>query len=212
MSRAKNELDFTKQKMKMWRGFTLFLGVLLFFGLMVHQSKINEFTLYIPPDLTAGKIQSIHEVPNPSVYTFATYIYQQINRWEKDGQENFRANIEGLRFFLTPRYYQQLHDEYTRKLKLGELQGRTRGISEMVGHTYTDDKVIVLAKNRAWEVNIDLKVQEWFRGMEVKNVDIRFPLKVVRFDIDKERNPWGLALDGYVTRPKRIVEKNLANK
>ena len=209
MSRAKNELDFTLQKMKLWRSFTLFLGGLLLYGGMIHQSKINEFTLHIPPDLTAGKIQNIYEVPEPNIYTFSTYIYQQINRWETNGQDDFKENIEGLRFYLTPRYYYQLKDEYEKKMKQGELQGRTRGIAEMTGHTYTEDKVKTLAKNNAWQVDVDLKVQEWFRGMEVKNVNIRYPLKIVRFDVDKERNPWGLALDGYVSRPTRIIEKNL---
>jgi integrating conjugative element protein (TIGR03746 family) len=212
MSRAKNELDFTLQKMKMWRGFTLFLGVLLLFGLMVHKSKINDFTIHIPPDLTAGKVQNINHVAHASVYTFSTYIYQQINRWKEDGKKDFTKNIETLRFYLTPRYYQQLKTEYKKKLQQGELQGRIRGVSEMAGHNYTEDKVTMLAKNRAWEVKVDLNVQEWFRGMEVKNVNIQYPLKVVRFDIDKERNPWGLALDGYVSKPIKIIEKKTEKK
>ena len=209
MSRAKNELDFTIQKMKIWRFMTLVLAGLLFFGMLVHQSKINEFTLHVPPDLSSGKVLNIRDVAHPSIYTFTTYIYQQLNRWEEDGQADFLANIEGLRFYFTPRFYQQLKDEYNKKLREGELQGRTRGISEMAGHNYSEDKVKMLSKNSAWEVSADMKVQEWFRGMEVKNVDIRYPLKVVRFDVDKERNPWGLALDGYSRKPAKIIEKNL---
>jgi len=33
---------------------------------------------------------------------------------------------------------------------------------------------------------------------------VRYPIKVVRLDIDPERNPFGLALDCYDGTPQRI--------
>ena len=33
---------------------------------------------------------------------------------------------------------------------------------------------------------------------------MRYPIKVVRLDVDPERNPFGLALDCYAGTPQRI--------
>ena len=41
----------------------------------------------------------------------------------------------------------------------------------------------------AWTVLLDMQVTETFGGQGVKDVFIRYPLRVVRFDVDRERNP-----------------------
>ena len=38
----------------------------------------------------------------------------------------------------------------------------------------------------------------------MKRVVVRYPLRVVRFDLDPERNKWGLALDCYQGTPQKI--------
>jgi hypothetical protein len=43
--------------------------------------------------------------------------------------------------------------------------------------------------------------------MPVKQTAIRYPLRVVRYPVDAEANPWGLALDGFAgDGPTRIDE------
>ena len=45
------------------------------------------------------------------------------------------------------------------------------------------------------------------KGMTVKKTTIRYPLRVVRFSIDPESNPWGLALDGFAASgPRRLSD------
>ena len=39
---------------------------------------------------------------------------------------------------------------------------------------------------------------------QVKRALVRYALKVVRMDIDPERNPFGLVLDCYARAPERI--------
>ena len=52
---------------------------------------------------------------------------------------------------------------------------------------------------------LDAQLLETSRGMAVKDTYIRYPLHVVRYDVDRERNPWGLALNCYANRrPERI--------
>ncbi|MCR2307553.1 DUF2895 family protein, partial [Salmonella enterica] len=49
-----------------------------------------------------------------------------------------------------------------------------------------------------------------FGGSAVKDVFIRYPLRVVRFDVDRERNPWLLALDCFGSNaPARLNPADL---
>jgi len=46
--------------------------------------------------------------------------------------------------------------------------------------------------------------------MTVKRTRIRYPLRVVRYAVDPEANPWGLALDGFgADGPRRLTDADL---
>ena len=45
-----------------------------------------------------------------------------------------------------------------------------------------------------------------YRGETIKNTAVHYALRVVRYDVDPERNPFGLALAGFATTPERLVE------
>jgi integrating conjugative element protein (TIGR03746 family) len=55
-----------------------------------------------------------------------------------------------------------------------------------------------------WIVTLDLDVDEYYRGDLVKRAFVRYPIRVVRYDVDPEHNPWGLALDCFANPPERI--------
>jgi hypothetical protein len=47
-------------------------------------------------------------------------------------------------------------------------------------------------------------------GVAVKETTVRYPLRVVLYDVGPEANPWGLALDGYAAAgPRRLTEDEL---
>ena len=56
----------------------------------------------------------------------------------------------------------------------------------------------------SWLVKLDLNADEYYAAEPVKRVVVRYPLRVVRFDLDAERNKWGLALDCYQGTPQKI--------
>jgi integrating conjugative element protein (TIGR03746 family) len=212
MSRAKNELDFEIFKKKMWRGFTFFLGVLLLIGTQVHQSRIQEIDVHIPPELGNSVVQKAGHIPKPNVYLFTSNILQALNNWTENGEQDFLQNIEAYQHYLTPSFKEQLVKLYEKKRNKGELSERIRGVQEIFGHEYDDSRVQSLASN-VWRVNVDLKIREWLQGMKVKEVDLAFPLRVVRYDINRQLNPWGMALDGFIELPRKIKAKEpeLAN-
>ena len=147
----------------------------------------------IPPDLTQGMVTNFDNVPAPLVYTFAYYILQQLNRWTSDGEKDYPNQIYRLQGFLTPGCRAAMEADMNLKQGLGELRQRVRSMQEILGQSYVRSRVQVESGD-SWNVWLDVNVNESIGGHPVKDVLLRYSLRVVRFDVDKEVNPWGLAL------------------
>lgn len=164
--------------------------------------------LHIPPDVSEGVVVRPGEVPRPNVYSFALYVWQQINRWQGNGQNDYAESIYRFSAYLTPRFRELLLADMRRRGLTGELDERVRGVQEIPGHHYAFNRVDAIGDG-VWVVWLDLAVEEHYRRTLVKQAFIRYPLRVVRMDIDKARNPFGLAIDGYAgegPRPLRDDE------
>lgn len=169
----------------------LLVGVMLLWwrnGLLQETQRV-----YIPPDLTQGLVTDFESVPAPTIYTFAHYIFQQLNRWRDDGESDYPQQIFSMQGFLTPGCRVALEEDMNQKQRLGELRQRVRSMQEILGQSYSRQRVEI-ESGKSWNVWLDVNVKESIGGHPVKDVMLRYLLKVVRFNVDKEVNPWGLAL------------------
>lgn len=177
----------------------------LYAGWLTAPSRID---LNIPPDLRNGATLKIGEVPPANVYTFAHYIFQQLNYWPEDGSQDYGKAVFRFAAYLTPHYRQQLLEDLKERGKAGELQ-RTRTVTEIPGHGYAENRVDILG-NGSWIVWLDLQMTETVNGVPVKQAALRYPIHVVRYDVSREVNPYGLALDGYSDEgPRRLSDEEL---
>ena len=81
-----------------------------------------------------------------------------------------------------------------------------RALQGIPGLGYSESRVDILDA-QTWQVWLDLELLESVKGMTVKRTRIRYPLRVVRYAVDPETNPWGLALDGFgADGPRRLTE------
>lgn len=166
-------------------------------------------TVHIPPDLRSGAVLAVDEVPAANVYAFAFYIFQQLNRWPEDGASDYGRAIFRVAPYLTPRYRADLIAELEHKGRQGELAYRVRGVQEIPGHGYEERRVECLDA-QTWVVWLDLDILESVKGMTIKRTAIRYPLRVVRYAVDLDANPWGLALDGFADEgPRRLTPAEL---
>lgn len=165
----------------------------------------QDLRIILPPDLRAGATLAADEIPPPAVYAFAYYLFQQLNRWPKNGETDYPRALYQLASYMTPAFEGLARAELEAKGRQGELAERTRALQELPGSAYTSQRVQVLG-NGVWVVTLDAQIIETVRGAKVKDTTIRYPLRIVRYPIDPERNPWGLALDGYAERPRRLSE------
>jgi integrating conjugative element protein (TIGR03746 family) len=212
MRRYRYEIDNVRAHVRsLW--VVIAIQAVVIAGLWFGWSQSPErLTVHIPPDLRSGAVLAVDEVPPPNVYAFAFYIFQQLNRWPEDGASDYGRAIFQVSPYLTPRYRADLIAELEQKGRQGELAYRVRGMQQIQGHGYEERRVDVLSAH-AWIVWLDVDLLESVKGMTVKRTAIRYPLRVVRYAVDLEANPWGLALDGYGAEgPRRLTDAELSDK
>ncbi len=193
MNSVRNKLIAATEHIKTLR---ILLGLFLLFiiALWVRNGSLQEARrIYIPPDLTQGAIVQFDNVPPPVVYTFASYIFQQLNRWKEDGEEDYQSQIFKLQGYLTPSCINFLTEDMNTKSQLGELRSRVRMIEESINDGYSRQRVLIETP-KSWMVWLDFNIRETISGHPVKDIHVRYPLRVIKFDVDKEVNPWGLAI------------------
>ena len=205
MQRYRYEIDNVRGHLRsLWAviGLLLTIIVALWIGWMRMPGTI---TVHIPPDLRSGAVMALDEVPPANIYAFAFYIFQQLNRWPDDGAEDYGKAIFRIAAYLTPRFREQLIADMEAKGKQGQLAYRVRSLQAIPGQVYEERRVDVLSKE-SWVVWLDLELRESVKGMTVKKTTIRYPLRVLRYAVDAEANPWGLALDGFAAEgPQRLA-------
>ena len=206
MSRYRHEIDNARAHIvSLWLVIIL-LAIGLAYAFRGWANAPSDITLHIPPDLSAGSTVRVGEVPKPNVYGFGYYMWQQLNRWPRDGAEDFPAKLYRFAAYVTPAFRAELLRDMDRRGRMGELTGRVRALYEAPGAQYEDSRVETVGPN-AWTVTIEAEIEETLAGLPVKHTRIRYPLRVVRYDVDRELNPWGMAIDGFAAPgPSRIEE------
>ena len=210
MQRYRHEIDNVRSHLRsLWAVIGLQTLVILALWVGWSQSPKN-LRIHVPPDLRSGATMSVGEVPPATVYAFAFYIFQQLNRWPDDGSKDYGRAIFRIAPYVTARYRTDLIADMEHKARRGELAYRVRGVHEVPGHGYQERRVDVLGSG-VWVVWLDLDLLESVKGMTVKQTNIRYPLRVVRHAVDPEANPWGLALDGFEGEgPRRLSDAELS--
>lgn len=202
ISALENERQFGRYKTR------IIIGLFLIIALMAigWARAPEDITLHYPPDLRQGAIMRIGEVDPATVYLFAQYILQQINSWDHDGATDYPQRVSALRYYMTPNYRQHLEDDIDARNSEGELSGRVRTMSFLGGGQYRDDFVQI--DGDGWIAWFDVHIKEFVVGEIVKDVVLRYPVRVVPYDVDREMNPWQLALDGSGRfQPMRVLTR-----
>jgi len=206
MSRFRNEVMHLQAHVKTLRQIVASLLVVVFLLGAGWASAPKNLTIHVPPDLRSGSTRKWWEVPAESVYAFTFYIWQQAQRWPTNGDDDYPRNLKALAAYFTPSCRAFLQQDYEYRRGNGELRQRVRGIYEIPGRGYGDDPAarVQVVSTSNWIVTLDVSADEYLGSEQVKRALVRYALKVVRMDIDPERNPFGLALDCYANAPQRI--------
>lgn len=81
MSQYKNALSGRDSHILTLRGVITALFIALIVALWGWKTAPTDLTIYNPPDLRSGSTRKWWEVDPSYVYSFAFYIFQQLNSW-----------------------------------------------------------------------------------------------------------------------------------
>ena len=210
MARLKKALDGRDSHILTLRILIGILAIALLYSIAGWKSAPEHIKIDIPPDLRSGSTRGIQERHPFNVYAFGYYIFQQMNNWPVEGVEDYKKQINRLSCYITPRFKGELERDYEQRLKRHELN-RTRALQEMPDRPYTDKRVYVESGD-SWVAFYDVNIKETFRSEIVKDIFVRYPVRIVRWDVDPECNLWGLALDGFYKNPKRLEGNQQENE
>ena len=209
MGKVKRALDGRDAHIVTLRMIILVLVAVIAYALFGWSQSPKRIKVDIPPDLRTGSSRGIEEHHPYNIYGFGLYIWQQMNNWPAGGDKDYAANIERLACYITPKFKAALERDYTQKERRSELR-RTRALQEMLDRPY-EPKRVWMESGESWVSYYDVSIKEAYRGETVKDIYVRYPLRVVRWDVNSECNPWGLALDGLYADPKRLEGSVHAN-
>lgn len=206
MSRFRSEVAHLQAHVKTLRTTASAFFLLALFLALGWWHAPRDLTIHVPPDLRSGSVRKWWDVPPESVYAFTLYVFQQLHRWPTNGEEDYARNIRALAPYFTPACKSFLESDFAARRDSGELRQRVRGIYEIPGRGFGDDPALRVKtlSQRDWLVTLDVTADEYYGAEQVKRVFVRYPIKVVRDDVDAEKNPFGLALDCFASTPERI--------
>jgi len=177
----------------------------------------DSLTVHNPPDLRSGSTRAWWDINPSNVYAFSFYIWQQLNRWETDGSKNYKDNIFSLSPYFTASCKIFLEADFEERLLKGEIKGRTRHVQEIPGRGYKSGSIknggsVDVLSNDSWLSNLDLAVVEEYGGLPVRDIYVRYPLKIIRADVDPESNEWGLQIACFEGKPQKIYKPDQAEE
>lgn len=203
MSTHKRALDHRDSHIRTLRAacVALCLGCLLL-GVGWYKAPTN-LTIHNPPDLRSGSTRKWWEIEPSSVYSFAFYVFQQVNRWPTNGEVDYPRNIRRFSPYLTSSCRAFLEKDVDIRRRDNELKDRERSVNEIPERGFETSRVDILSRD-AWVVYLDLVTDEHYLAEKVKSSLVRYPIRVVRNDVDPEKNPFGLQLDCFADTPQRL--------
>jgi integrating conjugative element protein (TIGR03746 family) len=167
------------------------------------QGSIKTQSVSIPPDLRSGATVELGKAHPANVFAFTSYIFQMLNDWPVDGSKDYGKNIYKLQAYLSKSYMEKLLGETKLKGARGELEGRTRQLKLLAGY---DEQHVDIISDTSWVVWLDIELTEHVKGLEIKRLNIRYPIKIKKIDSQPDTNPWGLIIDGYTQPPFELKD------
>lgn len=204
MSRFKSREEEMLKSVRYRDRIITFLALALAISITGLVRAPHVIDVYQAPDPRFGNLNQPGAVPPTAVYTFASHIFTLLNTWPNDGAQDYKANGSRLSAYLTPNYFKEVWDDADSRLAANELKGRTRTVSLADGAAYTD-AAVKLTGDDAWVVFLDLHLEERVDNNVVKDVNVRYPLRIIKRRISRDKNPWQLAIDGFASTPVRLL-------
>ncbi|GDV05594.1 hypothetical protein BvCmsSIP024_04498 [Escherichia coli] len=145
MSRFRHALQDRDQHIRSLRIISAVLAGFLLLACIGWMTAPSRLTIHNPPDLRSGSTRPWWEVPPSTVYSFAFYIFQQLNAWPKNGEVDYPAKIHALSAYLTPSCRELMEGDVRRRK---EMQGNCLTVCAWCMKSLSTGTVVATTKIR----------------------------------------------------------------
>jgi len=199
-------MDFQNQKVKMLWGF---IGILCVIILLLWSStnrikdQLKNQRIYLTPaQVLQGGYYKTNSVSNAFVYGFAYQMFVAINTWSDNAQKDYKKNIIDYRYYITPSYRSYLNNDYENSFETGNLLDSVQTIAPYNGMGYVNGNQVKRTGDNSWVVDLRLRVTRYKDNAVLMDALYEYKVRVVRAAESIQYNPWGLVLDGLVSKKR----------
>ena len=199
-------IDFQKQKLKIFR---YFIGILCVIILLLWSSingikeQLKTQRLYLTPaQVLQGGYYKINSISNAFVYGFVYQMFVAINTWSDNAQKEYKKNIIDYRYYITPSYRSYLNNDYENSFETGNLLDSVQTIAPYNDISYVNGTQVKHTGDNSWVVDLQLRVTRYKDNAVLMDALYEYKVRVIRTAESIQYNPWGLALDGLVSKKR----------
>lgn len=200
----KNRLAQQAQDKRFLHRIILILSLALFALVYAIWRIPNQFTVYIPPDVSKGFVTKVDDVPLDSIYGFARILWESINFCDQNCGQEYPKMLDTYRNYLTNRCHIQLSEHYQQNREL--YQYRSRLLLPTEKAMFSTNSVRRIA-DETWYVNLEYELRDEVSGMKIRSNVMYYPIKVVKSYRPTNVNPIGLEVDCFFGDGPVLIKK-----
>lgn len=183
--------------------FVLLLVIVLLATALWRMPK--QITVYTPPDISKSFVQHTNEVPLETVYGFARTLWEALNYCESDCADEYPETLKRYGNYLTTSCYTELYEHFTNNTD--QYRYRNRLLIP------TDKSIFDMSRIRkmsddVWFVRLPYVLRDQVKGIQTRNNEMEYPLKVVRSFRPLNENPIGLEIDCFFGGGPKLIEQH----
>lgn len=199
-------MDFQKQKVKMlvcFVGLLFVINGLLWTSVNGIKHQLKHQRIYLTPaQVLQGGYYQTNKVSHAFVYGFAYQMFVAINTWSDNARKDYKKNMFDYRYYLTPGYRSTLNRDYETSFETGNLLDSVQTIAPYNGMGYISGGPVKQTGDNRWVVDLTLRVTRYKDNAVLMDALYEYKIRVVRTAASIQYNPWGLALDGLVSKKR----------
>lgn len=169
----------------------------------------HQLRIWLSPSMSAsGGLVKADDIPDEYVHGFVATLIPNLNSWTMAGEQEFAENIAKYQYYFTPRFRDVLETNRQALEKAG-LFSRTQTASL---YRFLESQDVNKIGYDLWDVHLMLRITQKLNeqsAMVIADKVVDYHYRIVKVNVSKLQNPFGLAIDGY-SQPERLVKDLLS--
>lgn len=175
----------------------------------------KTMTFYVPPAIPGnGFISKSGSVPKATIYSFTYYVWQSIQTWLTNGEDDYKSNLLTYAPYLTDSFRSELENESSALDSQGMLLHHEQTSFEATQDGFNPVNVTYLGHN-TWLVHLVMRTvnriaiakddSSFSKTHIVRDATTSYVFKVVRTNRVTAKNRWQLQVAGFAVPPKTMT-------